>query len=59
LALFLILFIASPWIAQFFNMPPVELILKVIAISVVVAGFRNIGIVFFQKRPAVRPRIQV
>jgi O-antigen/teichoic acid export membrane protein len=49
LVLFLVLFFSAPLISRFFNMPALDLIIRVIAISVVLAGFRNIGIVFFQK----------
>jgi O-antigen/teichoic acid export membrane protein len=47
--LFIILFLSAPLIARFFNSPEANLVIKVIAISTLVAGFRNIGIVFFQK----------
>lgn len=49
LVLFLILFLSAPMISKFFNMPAVDLLIKVIAISVAIMGFRNIGIIFFQK----------
>ena len=47
--LFCILFFAAPTIAKFFNSPLASLVIRVIAISTLLAGFRNIGIVFFQK----------
>lgn len=47
--LFLVLFLSAPIIASFFNSPDATLVIKVIAISTLLSGFRNIGIVFFQK----------
>ena len=47
--LFAALFIASPLIAGFFRTPDVEALVKVVAVSVLIGGFRNIGTVFFQK----------
>ena len=47
--LFLILFFSAPLIARFFSSPEADLIIKVIAISTLVSGFKNIGVVFFQK----------
>jgi len=47
--LFLILFLFAPQISRFFNMPDLDPLLKVVALSVILTGFRNIGIVFFQK----------
>ncbi|OGW39027.1 MAG: hypothetical protein A2Y97_02320 [Nitrospirae bacterium RBG_13_39_12] len=49
LALFLILFLCAPVIAGFFNSPQAVLIIRVIALSTLLNGLRNIGIVFFQK----------
>jgi len=49
LVLFFIIFGTAPAISGFFNTPDVDLLLKVIAISVVLSGFRNIGLIFFQK----------
>lgn len=47
--LFCILFFSAPVIAGFFHSPEAISVIKVIAISTVLAGFRNIGILFFQK----------
>jgi O-antigen/teichoic acid export membrane protein len=47
--LFLILFSSAPVIAKFFNSPQATLVIKVIAVSTLLSGFRNIGIIFFQK----------
>ena len=44
-----IVFIISPVVAEFFNAPTVDLIIKIIAISLIFSGFRNIGIIFFYK----------
>jgi len=47
--LFLILFFSAPLVATFFNSPQATLVIKVIAVSTFLSGFRNIGILFFQK----------
>jgi O-antigen/teichoic acid export membrane protein len=47
--LFTVLFFASPLIATFFNSPEATLVIRVIAITTLLSGFKNIGIVFFQK----------
>jgi O-antigen/teichoic acid export membrane protein len=47
--LFAILFFSAPTIARFFNTPQASLVIRVIAITTLFTGFRNIGIVFFQK----------
>ncbi len=47
--LFLILFFSAPLVAKFFNSPQATLVIKVIAVSTLLSGFRNIGIIFFQK----------
>jgi len=47
--LFLILFLFAPVVAKFFNSPQATLVIKVIAVSTLLSGFRNIGIIFFQK----------
>ena len=47
--LFLILFFSAPLVATFFNSPKAILIIKVIAISTLISGFGNIGIIFFKK----------
>jgi lipopolysaccharide exporter len=45
----LILFSSAPVIAKFFSSAQATLIIKVIAVSTLLSGFRNIGLVFFQK----------
>jgi len=47
--LFVILFFSAPLVATFFNSPQATLVIKVIAVSTLLSGFRNIGILFFQK----------
>ena len=47
--LFGILFFTAPTVAKFFSSPLASLVIRVIAISTLLTGFRNIGIVFFQK----------
>lgn len=47
--LFSILFFSAPLIAAFFNSPQATMIIRVIALSALLSGFRNIGMVFFQK----------
>jgi O-antigen/teichoic acid export membrane protein len=47
--LFFIVIFISPFVAKFFNTPNIDLVIKVIAISVIFSGFRNIGIISFYK----------
>ena len=47
--LFLILFISAPVIAVFFNSPQAITVIRVIAISTLISGFKNIGLLFFEK----------
>ena len=47
--LFFILFLTAPVIAKFFNSTQAELVIMVIAVNMLITGFGNIGIVFFQK----------
>jgi len=49
LLLFLILLFSAPLVAAFFNSPQATMVIKVIAVSTLLSGFRNIGIIFFQK----------
>ena len=49
LILFLIIFLAAPLFASFFNEPRAVAILRVISLSLVFQGFRNIGVVYFRK----------
>jgi O-antigen/teichoic acid export membrane protein len=49
LILFFILFFSAPLIANFFNTPDANLIIKIVAISTLLSGFRNVGVLFFQK----------
>lgn len=43
------LFILSPLVASFFKAPEAKPILQVIALSILLQGFTNIGVIFFQK----------
>ncbi len=45
----LIIFLSAPLIANFFNSSEASTVIKVITISLLLNGSRNIGIVFFQK----------
>jgi O-antigen/teichoic acid export membrane protein len=47
--LFMILFLSAPTIAYFFNSSEAVLVIRIIAISTLLSGFTNIGIVFFRK----------
>ncbi len=47
--LFSVLFLTAPVIAKFFNSTQAELVIMVIAVNMLISGFGNIGIVFFQK----------
>lgn len=47
--LFLLAFLVAPWAAAYFHISSLDLIIKFIAISLVITGIRNVGIIFFQK----------
>lgn len=49
LVLFFIIFLAAPLFASFFKEPRATAILRVISISLVFQGLRNIGVVYFRK----------
>lgn len=49
IVLFILLFISAPYVALFFNNPGVSPLIQVIGVAVLLAGFTNIGIVYFQK----------
>ena len=49
LILFLIIFFAAPLFASFFKEPRAVAILRVISLSLVFQGLRNIGVVYFRK----------
>lgn len=48
--LFIVLYAMAPLIAQFFNSSQARLVIMVIAVNMLLTGFGNIGIVFFQKQ---------
>lgn len=45
----LVAFVISPYVAGFFDAPAAKPILQVIGLSVLLQGFTNIGVVYFQK----------
>lgn len=45
-----ILFAISPLVADFFNEPNATMLIRVVALAVVIRDFKNIGVVFFQKK---------
>ncbi|MFB3925667.1 MAG: lipopolysaccharide biosynthesis protein [Syntrophales bacterium] len=47
--LFTILFFSAPTLAGFFNSPESVPVIRVVAVSTILTGLRNTGIVFFQK----------
>lgn len=49
LILFSLLFIGAPMIGSFFNSPQATSVIRVIAFTLILSGFQNIGILFFQK----------
>ena len=49
MALFFLLFLLSPVVASFFKAPEVSLLVRVIAVSQLLIGFRNIGVIYFAK----------
>jgi O-antigen/teichoic acid export membrane protein len=48
-SLFIVLFVSAPALAAFFNSPQATLVIRVVGISSLLTGLRNIGIVTFQK----------
>lgn len=49
LLIFAILYLLAPCVAYFFNTPQSESVLRVLVISVIIAGCRNTGVIYFQK----------
>lgn len=49
MVLFMILFLVAPLFATFFNEPRAVTILRVISLTLVFQGLRNIGVVYFRK----------
>jgi lipopolysaccharide exporter len=47
--LFVLLFFSAPLVAKFFSSPQATLIIRIIALTVLLSGLRNIGVIFFQK----------
>lgn len=50
IALFLILFLSAPFISSFFNAAKATLVIKVMAITALLLGFQNVGVVLFRKQ---------
>ncbi|NRA84700.1 MAG: lipopolysaccharide biosynthesis protein [Gammaproteobacteria bacterium] len=44
-----LLMLTSPYIAQFYQDPRIELIIQIVAVAALIGGFKNIGTVKFQK----------
>jgi O-antigen/teichoic acid export membrane protein len=57
LVLFLVLFLASSFIANFYENPQLESILRVIGLSYLFGGFMNIGIILFSKELNFKKRV--
>jgi lipopolysaccharide exporter len=49
IGLFLILIFSAPLVTRFFNAPDAVLVLQVMALVALVSGFRNTGVIVFQK----------
>lgn len=49
IVLFLVLSLAAPLIAVFFNTPSAVSIIRIVALSLLLNGFRNIGMIYFEK----------
>ena len=49
LLIFILLLLIAPLVARFFNSSQARIILQFLAISVIIAGCRNIGVIYFQK----------
>ncbi len=47
--IFVIMYFAAPYIADFFNVPAAELVIQVIGLSILLQGLNNIAILYFQK----------
>jgi len=49
LVLFGILYLVAPYVATFFGVTEVKLIIRVIGLSILLQAFTNIGVIYFQK----------
>jgi len=47
--IFILLLLIAPFVARFFNSNQARIVLQFLAISVIIAGCRNIGVIYFQK----------
>jgi len=49
LLIYLILLFSAPYVTQFFKAPEATIVIQVFGISVIMAGFRNIAVLYFQR----------
>lgn len=49
LIIYFVLILSAPYVTQFFDAPEANIVIQIFGLSVVIAGFRNIGIVYFMK----------
>lgn len=47
--LFILLFLFAPLIAEFFNSPQVTPVIRVVSISTLLMGFKNVGMIYFHR----------
>ena len=47
--IYVLLFVCAPYVSEFFKAPEASGIIQVFGVSVIIAGCRNSGVVFFQK----------
>jgi len=47
--IYVLLFVCAPYVSDFFKVPEASGVIQVFGVSVLIAGFRNSGVVFFQK----------
>ena len=59
IVLFAILLVSAPLIAKFFNSPHSILVIRVIAFSSLLSGFRNVGVLHFQKELNFRKQFHI
>jgi len=47
--LFIIIYLIAPYVALFFNVAEAKIIVQVVGLSILIQGFTNIGVIYFQK----------
>lgn len=47
--IYIVLILSAPYVTQFFDAPEAKIVIQIFGLSVVIAGFRNIGIIYFLK----------